>query len=148
MARTLRWLALAMGLACALIGVVHLLFGVASVPGEAAAGATVDSRERYYGAVFLGYGLAGVWAARQRPVPATAVRWLAGVFLLGAVGRLISLVLAGPPQVFQVVLTVIEVVLPPVFFWLAPADVKVPKRQNARGYVDPDLPLRHIPTPF
>ena len=122
MARTLRWLALAMGVACALIGAVHLVLGVASVPGEAAAGATVDSRERYYGAIFLGYGLAWVWAARQRPVPATVVRWLAGVFLLGAVGRLISLAVAGPPQAFQVVLTVIEIVLPPLFFWLAPAD--------------------------
>ncbi len=31
---------------------------------------------------------------------------------------------------------------------LAPRDVTLPKRQGARGYVDPDLPLRHIPTPF
>ena len=27
-------------------------------------------------------------------------------------------------------------------------DVKLPKRQAARGYTEPDLPLRHIPTPF
>ena len=27
-------------------------------------------------------------------------------------------------------------------------DVKLPKRQKPRGYVEPDLPLRHIPTPF
>jgi len=27
-------------------------------------------------------------------------------------------------------------------------DVKLPKRQSARGYVEPDLPLRYIPTPF
>ncbi|MGZ4317418.1 MAG: polyphosphate kinase 2, partial [Gaiellaceae bacterium] len=31
---------------------------------------------------------------------------------------------------------------------LARADVKLPKRQGARGYSEPDLPLRHIPTPF
>jgi polyphosphate kinase len=31
---------------------------------------------------------------------------------------------------------------------LTSADVKLPKRQVARGYIDPDLPLRHIPTPF
>ncbi|MEP6650993.1 MAG: DUF4345 domain-containing protein, partial [Lapillicoccus sp.] len=100
----------------------RVIFGVASVPGEATAGATVDSRERYYGAIFLGYGLAWVWASRQRPVPATAVRWLAWIFLLRAVGRLISLALIGTPQWFQVVLTVVELVLPPVFFWLASAD--------------------------
>ena len=27
-------------------------------------------------------------------------------------------------------------------------DITLPKRQGARGYVEPDLPLRHIPTPF
>jgi polyphosphate kinase len=27
-------------------------------------------------------------------------------------------------------------------------DVTLPKRQKARGYVEPDLPLRYIPTPF
>jgi polyphosphate kinase 2 (PPK2 family) len=31
---------------------------------------------------------------------------------------------------------------------LAPPDVELPKRQSARGYRDPELPLRHIPTPF
>jgi polyphosphate kinase 2 len=31
---------------------------------------------------------------------------------------------------------------------LAPQDVTLPKRQRAGGYVAPDLPLRHIPTPF
>ena len=31
---------------------------------------------------------------------------------------------------------------------LALPDITLPKRQQARGYVEPDLPLRHIPTPF
>ncbi len=31
---------------------------------------------------------------------------------------------------------------------LALPDVTLPKRQRAGGYVQPDLPLRHIPTPF
>jgi polyphosphate kinase 2 (PPK2 family) len=31
---------------------------------------------------------------------------------------------------------------------LAKGDVKLPKRQGAGGYVEPELPLRHIPTPF
>ena len=29
-----------------------------------------------------------------------------------------------------------------------PGDVTLPKRQRARGYVEPDLPLRYISTPF
>jgi polyphosphate kinase len=31
---------------------------------------------------------------------------------------------------------------------LAPRDITLPRRQRAGGYTEPDLPLRHIPTPF
>ena len=31
---------------------------------------------------------------------------------------------------------------------LAHPDVKLPKRQRSNGYVEPDLPLHHIPTPY
>jgi polyphosphate kinase 2 len=31
---------------------------------------------------------------------------------------------------------------------LTPRDITLPKRQQARGYTEPDLPLRYIPTPF
>ncbi|MFI9029516.1 DUF4345 domain-containing protein [Streptomyces sp. NPDC053560] len=85
-------------------------------------GPTVDGLGRFFGAIFAGYGLARLWVARQSPIPATAVRWLSGVFLLGAIGRLLSLTVHGWPHWFQVVLTVIELVLPLLFFWLANAE--------------------------
>ena len=31
---------------------------------------------------------------------------------------------------------------------LGPRDITLPRRQAARGYTEPDLPMRHIPTPF
>jgi hypothetical protein len=31
---------------------------------------------------------------------------------------------------------------------LAHRDITLPKRQRPRGYTEPDLPLRYIPTPF
>ncbi|KUJ66286.1 hypothetical protein ACZ90_38425 [Streptomyces albus subsp. albus] len=124
MTRLLRCLVLLMGVACTAIGVFHLALGIDSVPGEGSAGATVDSRERSYGAIFLGYGLAWIWAARQSPIPAAAVRWLAGIFLLGGAGRLVSLAAHGRPQWFQLVLTAIELAMPPVCFWLAGAEEK------------------------
>lgn len=141
MARLLKWLLLIMGIACVAIGVFHFVLGVYSVPGEgAAAGATVDSRERYYGAIFLGYGLAWIWAARQSPIPSTVVRWLAGIFLLGGVGRILSMVVVGQPQWFQVVLTVIEFVLPPLYFWLSTADEKEFTRPPAGSGLVPPAP--------
>lgn len=122
MARWLRGLALAMGISCAAIGAYHLAGGIESVPGEQDSGPTVDSRERFYNAIFVGYGLAWIATALKRPVPAREVHALNGVFLLGGVGRLVSLKRHGRPHWFQLVLTAIEVLLPAAFAWLAPAD--------------------------
>jgi hypothetical protein len=121
-AKVLKWLAMAMGVACAVIGLYHVVLGIDSVPGAGTANATVDSRERFYNAIFFGYGVAWIWVARQSPIPATAVRWLAGFMLLGGIGRLVSLAQHGAPHWFQIPLTVIELVLPPLYIWLAAAD--------------------------
>lgn len=121
MLRVLRWLALVTGVACAAIGLVHLVWGLASVPGEIGAGATVDSRERFYNAIFIGYGLAWIWAARQSPLAVVTIRWLAGILLLGGIGRLLSLLVSGQPHWFQLVLTVVELVLPSVYLGLSRA---------------------------
>ncbi|MET7702651.1 DUF4345 domain-containing protein [Streptomyces sp. NPDC005485] len=127
MARVLRVLTQLMGWACVTIGLFHVALGNAALPGAGSAGATVDSWGRFMGASFVGYGLAWLWATRQRPIPARVVRWLAGVFLLGGVGRLLSLAVHGWPQWFQIALMVIELGLPPVFFWLADAEERAPR---------------------
>ncbi|KOX11406.1 DUF4345 domain-containing protein [Streptomyces sp. NRRL B-3648] len=122
MTRALRVLTQLMGWACVAIGLFHVALGNAAIPGAGSAGTTIDSWGRFMGAGFVGYGLAWLWAAQQRPIPARAVRWLAAVFLLGGVGRLLSLAVHGWPQSFQVALAVIELALPPVCFWLADAE--------------------------
>ncbi|MFJ9946550.1 DUF4345 domain-containing protein [Kitasatospora sp. NPDC091207] len=124
MARALRALAWTTGVACVAIGLFHVLGGNASIPGEEDAGATIDSLGRFFGAVFAGYGLAWIWAARQAPIPAAVVRVLAGVFLLGALGRVLSIAVEGWPHGFQTGLMVLELALTPVYFWLAEADEK------------------------
>ncbi|MEU4104906.1 DUF4345 domain-containing protein [Streptomyces tanashiensis] len=121
-AKTLRGLALAMGYACVAIGLLHVLLGNAAIPGAGSAGPTVDSLGRFLGATFAGYGLAWLWAARQSPVPARAVRALTAVFLLGALGRLLSLAVEGRPHWFQLALAALELALSPLLFWLADAD--------------------------
>lgn len=133
MARTLRTLVATMGIVCCLIGVFHFALGIDSVPGEAQAGATVDSRERFYGAIFVGYGLAWLWAWCHRPIERTIVCWLAGVFLLGGVGRLLSMAIHGQPQWFQTVLTIIELALPVAFFILAGADESAARQAPSDG---------------
>ncbi|MEU2040941.1 DUF4345 domain-containing protein [Nocardia niwae] len=124
MSSALRGLSMVMGVACVAIGILHMALGVDSVPDMGSAGVTADSQSRFFGAIFVGYGLAWIWAVRQSPIPAAAVRLLAGVFLLGAVARFISVAVHGWPHWFQIVLTAVELVLPPVYFWLADADEK------------------------
>ncbi|WP_433515178.1 DUF4345 domain-containing protein [Nonomuraea sp. CA-143628] len=131
MAKVLRILTQLMGWSCVAIGLFHVALGNTAIPGAGSAGATVDSWGRFMGASFAGYGLAWLWAARQRPIPARVVRWLAGVFLLGGVGRLLSLAVYGWPQWFQIALAVIELGLPPVFFWLADAEERALRGSGA-----------------
>ncbi|MGW6393906.1 DUF4345 domain-containing protein [Streptomyces sp. NPDC055103] len=132
-AKWLRGLVLAMGYACVAIGLVHVVLGNAAVPGAESAGTTMDSLGRFLGATFAGYGLAWLWAARQRPIPATVVRWLTAVFLLGALGRILSLAVEGWPHAFQVALGALELVLSPVLFWLADAEEKESPAPRAQG---------------
>lgn len=139
MVRVLKALMWTMGVACIAIGLFHLALGIDSVPGEATVGATVDSRERFYGAVFIGYGAAWIAAVRQSPVRRIHVWWLAGIFLVGGLGRVLSMAVHGQPHWFQVVLTVVELVLPPIFLFLAGAD-----EQRSGGRV---MPGRSVPSP-
>ncbi|HME77562.1 MAG TPA: DUF4345 domain-containing protein [Mycobacterium sp.] len=112
------------GLSCIAIGIYHFVLGTASVPGATDANATVDSRERFYSAFFAGYGVAWLRAARKSPIRAGDVRLLAGLMLLSAVGRVLSLVHNGRPHWFQEVLTAIEFVVPAVFFGIADSEEK------------------------
>jgi Domain of unknown function (DUF4345) len=120
--RNLKSLAGFTGLSCFVIGIYHFALGTASVPGATDANATVDSRERFYSAYFAGYGLAWLAAARRSPIRAGEVRILAGLMLVSAVGRVISLVHHGRPHWFQEVLTAVEFIVPAAFFGLADAD--------------------------
>ncbi|TQL70211.1 uncharacterized protein DUF4345 [Nocardioides albertanoniae] len=49
------------------------------------------------------------------------MNWPAAVFLLGGVGRVVSVVAYGWPHWFQIPLTVLELVIPPILFALTAA---------------------------
>jgi hypothetical protein len=61
-----------------------------------------------------------VWTARDLAARLYLVPWLAGVFFLGGVGRVISYAAVGPPHPFFLVLMGFELLLPPVLagLWL------------------------------
>lgn len=120
----LRWSALITGVVCTLIGLAHVAFGEAIFPDMGTPGATADSQARFFGAIFAGYGLAWLLAARRDPIPASAVRILAAVMLLGAAGRFLSMAVHGLPHPFALALTALEVLLPLGYLALADADEK------------------------
>ena len=132
--KTLRALLWLMGVSLVAIGFYHLIGGITSVPGtasvEGTARATVDSRERFYNPVFAGYGVLWIYAARQPAIPTTLVNWLTGVFLLGGIGRLLSLAIEGRPHWFQIPLSAIELVLPLVLFALVAVEQKDQLRRD------------------
>lgn len=139
MRRLLKGLLLAMGVGCAAIGVLHVVAGIAAIPGLADAGANADSQERFFGAIFLAYGLVWIWTARQRPIPARIVRLLAATFLLGGLARVVSIAFHGLPNWFMLTLLAIELALPPVYLLLANADERA-LRAEAAGPVKPIEP--------
>ena len=121
------------GLSCLVIGIYHFALGIASVPGAANANATVDSRERFYSAYFAGYGLAWLRAARRSPVRATDVRLLAGLMLVSAIGRVMSLASHGRPHWFQEVLTAVEFIVPAAFFTMTGAGMATTDEKELEG---------------
>ncbi|MBW0018735.1 MAG: DUF4345 domain-containing protein [Mycobacterium sp.] len=115
----LRQLAVATGASCIAIGGYHFALGTASVPGATDANATVDSRERFYSAIFAGYGIAWLQAARNSPMRVNDVRLLAGVMLTGGAGRVLSRLRNGRPHWLQDVLTAVEFAVPAAILTIA-----------------------------
>jgi hypothetical protein len=74
--------------------------------------ATIDSELRFYSTLWLSYGLLLVWVTRALVKHIRLVPILAGVFFLGGVGRILSLVLIGAPHPVFIVLMAIEIVFP------------------------------------
>lgn len=105
------------GAVCMGIALVHIGYGPASIPGSVPVNATMDSEDRFYATLFLGFGAANVWCAQNLGARAGTFRALMLVFFLGGVARLVSAAQVGLPSVLFVMLGAIELVLPPVLLW-------------------------------
>ena len=73
--------------------------------------------------MFLAYGVALLWCARDVQRKRVYVNLLATVFFVGGIGRLLAVVLVGAPHPFYVAMLVLELVLP-VLMVLAAARVE------------------------
>jgi hypothetical protein len=96
------------------ISLAHLAVGPEAIIGGSAVNPTSDGEDRFYAGLFGCYGVALLWCARGVEHKQVYVNVLAAVLLVGGIGRLIALILVGPPDPFFVAMLVLELVLPPV----------------------------------
>ena len=106
------------GLVCAVIGCAHIILGPAAIPGAVPVNATMDSEDRFYATLFLGFGLACIWSARDLRGRSRVMLALMAVFFVGGIARLVSWMAVGPPGNLFIFLGAIELVLPiGVYLW-------------------------------
>lgn len=106
------------GAVCIGIALLHIAVGPSSIPGSVPVNATMDSEDRFYATLFLGFGAAHIWCARDLSARGGVMLAMQFVFFLGGIARLISWAAVGPPIPLFIGLGAIELAQPPLI-WLA-----------------------------
>ena len=86
------------GAICAIIAVAHIAIGPRAIPGGVVTNATMDSEDRFYATLFLGFALTVIWSARDLDSRDHVIKVLLAVFFAGGMARIISLAMVGPPN--------------------------------------------------
>lgn len=106
-----------LGGVCGLIALVHVALGPSSIPGGVPVNATMDSEDRFYATLFLGFGAALIWCARDLAGRRRTLDALLAVFFVGGVARIVSAATVGWPSPLFIFLGSLELMLPPLL-WL------------------------------
>ena len=94
------------------IALAHVALGPAAIPGGLPGNATMDSEDRFYAVFFLAYGVGLLWCTRDVERKSSVVYFLAATFFVRGLARLVSMARVGPPHVFFVVMTALELGVP------------------------------------
>ena len=77
----------------------------------------MDSEDRFYASLFLGFGAAMVWTSRDLAMRRGLFFALLATFFVGGLARIISWLSVGPPSTLFIVLGALELLLPPILWW-------------------------------
>jgi hypothetical protein len=103
------------GLVATAAGLDTAFRGAKSLPGHGEpAGRRVESELRFYGAIYVGYGIAMLRVAPSAERETTAVRALAGTLFLAGLARAGGWRAVGRPHRAQLALLAIELLAPPL----------------------------------
>lgn len=100
------------GVTVIFIAMLHILYGPSVIPGSIPVNATMDSEDRFYATIFLGYGAALLWCVRDIERKSRVVYLLAGIFFAGGLSRLMSMADVGMPIAFFIIMTILELIIP------------------------------------
>jgi hypothetical protein len=109
------------------ISLAHLAVGPDAIIGGSVVDPTSDGEDRFFAGMFLCYGLAVLWCARDVQHKRGYVNLLAAAMLVGGIGRLLAVILAGAPHPFYIAMLAVELGLPPLIM-LAAKRVEAPGR--------------------
>lgn len=104
------------GAVCCAIALAHIALGPAAIPGSVPVNATMDSEDRFYATLFLGFGAALIWTSRDLVRRAGVLDALLLVFFAGGVARIVSWLAVGPPSPLFVFLGSLKLLLPPLLW--------------------------------
>ena len=94
------------------ISLAHFAIGPDAIIGGTDVNPTSDGEDRFYAGLFLCYGVALLWCARDVQDKRVYVNLLAAVLFVGGIGRLLAVVLVGMPHPFYLAMLAVELVLP------------------------------------
>ena len=117
MTRAFSWFVALFGLTCIGIALLHVAFGPSVIPGSVPVNPTMDSEDRFYATLFLGFGAALVWCSRQPAARGGPLKSLLLLFFLGGCARAVSALIVGPPNLFFRILWALELLLPPLLWF-------------------------------
>ena len=107
-----------------LVGLMHLVLGLqtdvllgANVAAELLNDPVLDSQNRFYGAIFMGYGALIFLCTTNLRQHATLFRILSGGVFLGGLARVVSIALHGVPSTPVLGLVAIERFGVPLLVW-------------------------------
>ncbi|MEI4506764.1 DUF4345 domain-containing protein [Sphingopyxis sp. CCNWLW253] len=118
MLRALSLFAALFGTVCVVIALAHIALGPAAIPGSVPVNATMDSEDRFYATLFLGYGAAMIWSSRALVQRRDVFGALLLIFFLGGIARIVSALAVGLPNTLFIVLGSVELLLPPILWAL------------------------------
>jgi uncharacterized protein YjeT (DUF2065 family) len=97
-----------------MLGIHDPLYASLNLPMSPA----LDGNLRFFGGVWFGLGIAVLWLVPTIEKQSTLFRFIWGAIFLGGIGRMLSIVLVGPPPIPFIGFTVLEVVGAPLFvYW-------------------------------